>query len=86
MRNVIYRSLGYQEDVEVDVQVLALRKGDRFLLCSDGLSGHLEEFEIFDHLKNHAPQEASRRMIDLACERGGDDNITVVVALVDEVP
>ena len=84
MRNVIYRSLGYQEDVEVDVQVVAIRRGDRFLLCSDGLSGHVEDHEIFDHLSHHAPQEAARRMIDLACERGGEDNITAVVALVDE--
>lgn len=86
MRNVIYRSLGYQEDVEVDVQVMALQRGDRFLLCSDGLSGHVEDHEIFDHLQQHGPQEAARRMIDLACDRGGEDNITAVVALVDEVP
>lgn len=86
MRNVIYRSLGYQEDVEVDVQVVAVRRGDRFLLCSDGLSGHVEDHEIFDHLSQHGPQEAARRMIDLACDRGGEDNITAVVALVDDVP
>ncbi len=85
MRNVIYRSLGYQEDVEVDVQVVALRPADRFLLCSDGLSGHVEPHEIFDHLSQHGPQEAARRMIDLACDRGGEDNITAVVASVEEV-
>jgi len=84
MRNVIYRSLGYQEDVEVDVQVVAVRRGDRFLLCSDGLSGHVEPHEIYDHLAQYGPQEAARRMVDLACDRGGEDNITVVVALVDE--
>ncbi|MFK7929507.1 MAG: Stp1/IreP family PP2C-type Ser/Thr phosphatase [Myxococcota bacterium] len=84
MRNVIYRSLGYQEDVEVDVQVVAVRRGDRFLLCSDGLSGHVEPHEIYDHLAQYGPQEAARRMVDLACDRGGEDNITVVVASVDE--
>lgn len=84
MRNVIYRSLGYQEDVEVDVQVLAIKNGDRFLLCSDGLSGHVEDHEIFDFLNHGGPQDAARRMIDLACDRGGEDNITAVVALVDE--
>ena len=84
MRNVIYRSLGYQEDVEVDVQVVAVRRGDRFLLCSDGLSGHVEPHEIYHHLAQYGPQEAARRMVDLACDRGGEDNITVVVAAVDE--
>lgn len=85
MRNVIYRSLGYQEDVEVDVEVRAIRRGDQFLLCSDGLSGHVEAHEIFDHVTQYGPQEAARRLVDLACERGGDDNITVIIASVDEV-
>lgn len=86
MRNVIYRSLGYQEDVEVDVQVVALRRGDRFLLCSDGLSGHVEPHEIYDYLTQYGPQEAARRMVDLACDRGGEDNITAVVAAAEDLP
>ncbi|MFT7518572.1 MAG: serine/threonine protein phosphatase PrpC [Kiritimatiellia bacterium] len=86
MRNVIYRSLGYQEDVEVDIQVRALRQGDRFLLCSDGLSGHVEPHEIYDYLTQYGPQESARRMIDLACERGGEDNITAVVAVIEASP
>jgi PPM family protein phosphatase len=84
MRNVIYRSLGYQEDVEVDVQVRPVLAGDRFLLCSDGLSGHVEPYEIFDHVTQFGPQDAARRLVDLACERGGEDNITVIIATVDE--
>ena len=83
MRNVIYRSLGYQEDVEVDVQVIAVRKDDRFLLCSDGLTGHVEDPELGEYMVKHGPQEASRRLIELACERGGDDNITVIIARVE---
>lgn len=84
MRNVIYRSLGYQEDVEVDVQVREVKAGDHFLLCSDGLSGHVEPHEIFDHLTRFGPQDAARRLVDLACERGGEDNITVIIASVDD--
>ena len=84
MRNVITRSLGYQEEVEVDVQVKAVRRGDRFLLCSDGLCGHLELDEIGVALGQGGPQESARRLIDLACERGGDDNITAVIARIEE--
>lgn len=85
MRNVIYRSLGYQEDVEVDVSVLAIRQGDRFLLCSDGLTGHVDGDELGDVLGKYSPQDAARRLIEMACERGGDDNITAVIAKVEAV-
>lgn len=83
MRNVIYRSLGYQEDVEVDVMTVDIKSKDIFLLCSDGLSGHVEDREMYEHVMSHRPQDAARRMVDLACERGGDDNITVVVLAVE---
>ena len=83
MKNVITRSLGYQEDVEVDVTVKAVRRGDVFLLCSDGLSGYIELDEVGELLGSLGPQECARKMIELSCERGGDDNITAVVARVE---
>lgn len=85
MRNVITRSLGYQEDVEVDLQVKAVRKGDQFLLCSDGLSSHVAPDELLETLGKHGPQEAARHLISLACERGGEDNITTVIARVEDL-
>ena len=84
MRNVITRSLGYQEDVEVDLQVHAVRRGDVFLLCSDGLSGHVADEELEDHVVRLGPQAAARRLIGLACERGGEDNITAIIAVVED--
>ena len=84
LKNIITRSLGYMEDVEIDLQVCALRRGDRFLLCSDGLSGLVEAAEIGETVLDMGPQAASRSLIELACERGGDDNITVIVIRVDE--
>jgi protein phosphatase len=84
MRNVITRSLGYQEDVEVDLQVHAVRRGDVFLLCSDGLSGHVADEELQDHVVRLGPQAVARRLIGLACERGGEDNITAIIAVVEE--
>lgn len=84
-KNIITRSLGYMEDVEIDVQVRALRRGDRFLLCSDGLSNLVEASDIGEAARSLGPQEAARQLIQQACERGGDDNITCVVARVDEL-
>ena len=86
LKNIITRSLGYMEDVEIDIAVQAVRRGDHFVLCSDGLSNLVETAEIGETTLDNGPQEACRRMIELACERGGDDNITVVIARVDEAP
>jgi protein phosphatase len=85
MRNVITRSLGYQEDVEVDLQVRAVRRGDHFLLCSDGLSGHVGGDEMAEIMQRMSPQESARHLIQLACDRGGEDNITTVIARIEEV-
>ena len=84
LRNIITRSLGYMEEVEVDIQVRAIRRGDKFLLCSDGLSNHVSTAEIGELLHRNNPQQTSRQLIQLACDRGGDDNITVVAVRVDE--
>jgi len=84
MRNVITRSLGYQEDVEVDLSVRAVRRGDQFLLCSDGLSGLVEDDELCELMMTQGPQAAARDLVGLACERGGDDNITTIIASVEE--
>jgi len=85
LKNIITRSLGYTEDVEIDIQVRAVRRGDRFLLCSDGLSNLVDPLEMGEALRGMGPQEAARHLVNLACQRGGDDNITCVVARVDEV-
>lgn len=83
-KNVITRSLGFKENVEVDVIKVPLIKGDQMLICSDGLSNLVEGYEMKDLVLHHAPQAAARQLINLACERGGDDNITVVILRVDE--
>ena len=85
LKNIITRSLGYTEDVEIDIQVRAVRRGDRFLLCSDGLSNLVDTGEMGELIRSMSPQDAARRLVQVACERGGDDNITAIVARVDEV-
>ncbi|MCB9764879.1 MAG: Stp1/IreP family PP2C-type Ser/Thr phosphatase [Alphaproteobacteria bacterium] len=84
LRNIITRSLGYMEEVEIDIQMRAVRRGDRFMLCSDGLSNLVTTAEIGEALARNSPQEAARGLVSMACDRGGDDNITVVVVRVDE--
>jgi PPM family protein phosphatase len=84
-RNIITRSLGFQEEVEIDTQVLKAEPGDMYLLCSDGLTNLVSEEEIRDMLVAKSFQETLRDLVALANERGGDDNITAVLARVDSV-
>ena len=78
LKNIITRSVGYEEDVLVDVVGLTTRPGDRFLLCSDGLSNLVANGEIRDALVELPVDEVPASLIRLANERGGDDNVTVV--------
>jgi serine/threonine protein phosphatase PrpC len=80
-KNAITRAVGVYEHAEPDTLVLDLLAGDRFLLCSDGLSGYFEEdLETLGRLLAAPDSEASvRRLIDTANERGGKDNITGLI-------
>jgi PPM family protein phosphatase len=79
-RNRITRALGMKEVPEVEAKTLDLDGCDIILLCSDGLTRHVEEADILDVVTHHSPPEAARRLVDLANERGGQDNISVVIA------
>jgi protein phosphatase len=82
-KNVITRSLGPNADVLVDLEgPFPVRKGNRFLLCSDGLSGQIPDEEIAVILKLLAPAQAAQFFVDLSNLRGGPDNITAVVVQV----
>jgi adenylate cyclase len=77
--HVITRSLGQAEQVEVDLFEQPLEPGDRLVLCSDGLTRHLEEAEICQLAADAPPETAVHTMLDLANLRGGEDNITVAI-------
>ncbi len=83
-KNVITRSIGIQEQLEVDTFALELQSGDRFLLCSDGLSNMLGEEDLRQTLAQGDLASACRRLIELANEHGGDDNVTVVLLELEE--
>lgn len=86
LKNIITRSVGYQEDVEIDTMVRPIHQGDCYVLCTDGLSNLIEEDEIKDIVESSNSQEiAAQKLVELANSRGGDDNITVVTAIIDEI-
>lgn len=79
-KNVITRALGMRENVEVDIQHVRIENGDRFVLCSDGLSGMLEDQEIHDVITKTPTLEAAvAELIDRANAAGGTDNITAMI-------
>jgi protein phosphatase len=82
-KNIITRSVGFEEDVQVDVMGLQCEPGDVFMLCSDGLANMMEDREILETIRD-APrfEDVPKRLVDFANERGGDDNITVIVVQV----
>jgi PPM family protein phosphatase len=82
-RNIITRSVGFEEDVLVDVVGLDVEQGDTIVLCCDGLTNLVADTEILEIATGSRLAESADRLIGLANERGGDDNITVIVVKVD---
>jgi PPM family protein phosphatase len=86
-RSVITRALGPEPTVEVDVRSFRGRAGDTYLLCSDGLTTMVGEDELTRVLSAHdSLRDAGRALIAAANEAGGKDNITVVLARLEEAP
>ena len=82
---MITRSLGPELEIEVDIEgPLAVDLGDVYLLCSDGLSGPVEDDEMGVFAANFHPRDACRYLINLANLRGGLDNITVVIVRIGQ--
>ena len=76
--NVITRAVGAAEELFVDVELVELQDGDRFLLCSDGLFKEVSELEIAQHMQRGSCQDVCHDLVELALERGSRDNVTVV--------
>ncbi|MGH1349073.1 MAG: protein phosphatase 2C domain-containing protein [Nannocystales bacterium] len=82
LKHIITRSVGFERHVEADVTSASIAPGDAFLLCSDGMSNYVEVDEIAALARDHWYADLPRVCTDLANRRGGDDNITVIAALV----
>ena len=82
-RNVIYRTIGDKLKLDVDLSVHNLKPGDALLLCSDGLSGMVEDAQIYQIVRSAAsPQAACDALIDAANAAGGEDNVSAVIVTI----
>jgi len=83
-KNAVTRAVGVYESVEVDTLDFDVLMGDRFLLCTDGLHGYFEQAEFAKLFAETPEAELSQKLVDLANERGGKDNITSVIVKVPD--
>jgi serine/threonine protein phosphatase PrpC len=83
-KNAVTRAVGVYESVEVDTIDFDVLRGDRFLLCSDGLHGYFEAAELGKLFAETPEDQLSQKLVDLANERGGKDNITSIVVKVPD--
>jgi len=79
-KNIILQAVGLDSHMRVAIGRLELRRGDRLMLCSDGVSNQITDGELRQILSDCRPREACETMIALANERGGVDNATTIVA------
>lgn len=84
LRNIITRSVGYQEEVEIDLQKIEVHMGDKILLCSDGLTNMVEDEDIEKTILENPSREACRKLIEQANAGGGEDNVTVLLLEVED--
>jgi protein phosphatase len=83
-KNIITRSVGFEQHVQVDLMGLELESGDAVVICCDGLSNLVDDPEILRIVEEVPLDVAPERLVALANERGGDDNITVIVIRVGQ--
>jgi protein phosphatase len=82
-RNVITRAIGVSDVPDLDMEDGLLQSGDTFVICSDGLTNHVEDHEILHCVTVNRPQQACDTLIALTLDRGATDNVTVVVVHYD---
>jgi hypothetical protein len=86
-KNIISRALGAELDVEIDLKTIMVEPGTTFLLCSDGITRHIEDNEIGGFLAAEAePAEICERLKEVCYDRGAEDNLTAIVVRVEGEP
>ena len=77
-KNIITRALGAEEKVAVDSSVIDISDGDTLLLCTDGLNNYLDDTDILSVFTENDIADVPNRLVEMANNNGGGDNITVV--------
>jgi len=77
--NMITRAVGATDDLYIDFDIQVMQSGDRYMLCSDGLTKHLEDLEFEEMLSEGSVEESCKELIALTLERGAGDNVTTIV-------
>ncbi|MDQ2747042.1 MAG: protein phosphatase 2C domain-containing protein, partial [Acidobacteriota bacterium] len=84
-KNIISRALGAEETVEVDTKTIMIEPHTKFLVCSDGITRHIDDFQLRELLQfSDAPGNICQRMKDICYQRGAEDNLTAVIAEVTD--
>lgn len=79
-RNIITRAIGVADSVEAEFDLIELQSGDKLLICTDGLSNFVSDPELFEIASGSDVNSAVEKLVDLANDNGGGDNITLVIA------
>src|SRR4026208_2001682 len=85
-KNVISRALGAEDDVDIDLKTIMVEPGTTFLLCSDGITRHIDDAEIGGILANGNPASICARLKEICYARGAEDNLTAIVVRVSGEP
>ncbi len=78
-RNVITRAVGADDGLQLEIVSGIVRHGDSFILCSDGLTGHVSDVEIQETAQWSRSDAACDKLVEMALDRGGKDNVSVIV-------
>lgn len=78
-RNIITRAVGSEEDMLVDIFEIEFLKNEALLICSDGLTTHINDEEILNTIVTYGCSKSVQRLIDLSNDNGGTDNITLII-------
>jgi serine/threonine protein phosphatase PrpC len=81
--NMITRAVGATQNLRLDMDIQKMARGDRYLLCSDGLNKHVSDVELEQFLSKGTVQECCRHLIDMTLARGAGDNVTAIVVDID---
>jgi len=84
LKNIITRSMGHDPELRVDLAKVEYKPGDKFLLCSDGLTNMVDDQSIQRVMAENPPEPAVKKLVQMALDAGGQDNVTVLIVEIEQ--